>query len=114
MDLIQQIEKIKQSNNLILVEGKKDKRALENLGIENNILTINQPLYKIVEKIAEKSSRCILLTDLDSEGKRLYSKLRRDLQKYGVKINNEFRNFLFKETKLRQIEGLKASTKNII
>ncbi len=48
----------------------------------------------------------MILTDLDSEGKKLYGKLKKQLSNFGIKIDNELRDLLFK-TKLRQIEGMK-------
>jgi len=48
-----------------------------------------------------------LLTDLDKKGKELYGKLNSGLQRFGVRIDNNFREFLFKKTKIRQIEGLR-------
>ncbi len=102
------IERIKNSNTLVIVEGKKDKAALQKLGI-NNIMELNKkPLFAIVEEIADSNEECIILTDLDKEGKQIYAKLNSNLQKNGVKINNKFREFLFKHTKLRQIEGIKT------
>ena len=102
------IEKIKNSNILVIVEGKKDKIALEKLGV-NNIIELNKkPIFQIVEEIANSNEECIILTDLDKEGKQLYSKLNSDLQRHGVKVNNKFREFLFKSTKLRQIEGINS------
>lgn len=98
------IEHIKQENLLVLVEGIKDKRALEELGIKN-VLTLKKALYAMVEQIAEQANEVVLLTDLDEEGKKLYHRLSNDLQKHGVKINNDLREFLFK-TELRHIEGL--------
>ena len=49
----------------------------------------------------------VMLVDLDKEGKKLYGRLRHDLMRHRVKIDDKFREFLFKETKLRQIEGLR-------
>src|SRR3989338_9297625 len=100
------IEKIKYSNTVIIVEGKKDKEALNKLGIMNIVELTKKPLFQIVEEIANNNKEIIILTDLDKKGKELYGKLSRDFHKYGIKINNELRNFLFKNTKLRQIEGL--------
>ncbi len=100
------IDKIKDSNILIIVEGKKDKAALKKLGISNIIELDKKPLFKIVEEVYESSKECIILTDLDKEGKKIYGKLNHDLQARGIKINNELRHFLFKGTKLRQIEGI--------
>ena len=100
------IEKIKDSNTLIIVEGKKDRTALQKLGISNIVELNKKPLFQIVEDVADSNDECIILTDLDKEGKQLYSKLNSNLQKNGVKVDNKFRNFLFKHTKLRQIEGI--------
>ena len=100
------IDELKNSNKTILVEGKKDQIALNNLGI-NNIITLKQkPIYKVVEEISENSKEVIILTDLDAEGRKLYSKLKYGLQKHGIKIDNKFREFLFKKIKISQIEGI--------
>ncbi len=104
--LIAHLEKLKESNYLIIVEGKKDKSALEKFGINNVITLSRKPLFSIIEEIVKLGKEVIILTDLDMEGKELYGKLNSGLQKFGVKVNNKFREFLFKETKLRQIEGL--------
>ena len=102
------INKIKRSNQLIIVEGKKDKKALQNFGLKNIIELNKRPLFEIIENISDKNEECIILTDLDKQGKELYGKLNSGLQQRGVKIDNNFRNFLFKNTKLRQIEGLET------
>lgn len=100
------IDKIKNSNILVIVEGKKDRAALQKLGI-NNIIELNKKsLFQIVEDITNSNDECIILTDLDKKGKELYGKLNSDLQRRGLKVNNKFREFLFKHTKLRQIEGI--------
>lgn len=99
------IQDLKKSDKLILVEGIKDKKALQLLGIRNTI-TIKQPLYQLIEEISSKTKECILLLDLDPEGKKLYSRLRHQLQKRGIKVDTKFREFLFKNTKLTHIEGL--------
>lgn len=88
----------------ILVEGIRDKKALQQLGIRNVIL-LNKPLYKLVEEISANHKEIIILTDLDKEGRHLYGKLRPQLEANGVKIDEYFREFLFKNTKLRHIEG---------
>ena len=87
---------------LVIVEGKKDRAALEKLGF-SNVIILNKPLYEVVEKINAK--RVLVLTDLDKEGKQIYAKLKKDLNKLGVVVDDRLRNLLFK-TELRQIEGL--------
>ena len=102
------IEKIKNSNILIIVEGKKDRAALQKLGINNITELTKKPLFQIVEEVSSSNKECMILTDLDKKGKEIYGKLNSNLQKHGVKVNNKFREFLFRHTKLRQIEGITA------
>lgn len=100
------IGKIRDSDILVIVEGKKDRAALGKLGIKNIIELSKKPIFQIVEDIADSNKECVILTDLDREGKELYSKFSSSLQKYGVKVDNRLREFLFRNTKLRQIEGI--------
>ncbi len=100
---------------LIIVEGKKDRAALNRLGLAN-IITLEGPQYKNVERIAElaaSAKRAVILTDLDPEGKKLYSRLKKDLGEHGIEIDDRFREFLFRKTKLRQIEGLDTYIQNL-
>jgi len=98
------IEKLRYCNKLIIVEGKKDKKALEDLGI-NNIITFSNTPYFHIENIQEKE--VVILTDLDRYGKKLYSILSKGLQKRKVKIDHKFREFLFKNTRITHIESIK-------
>ena len=97
---------IKRRNLLVIVEGKKDRLALQTFGINNIVELSKKPLFEIVEYILSFNQECIILTDLDKKGRELYSKLSSDLQKHGIKIDNKFRYFLFRHTKLRQVEGV--------
>ena len=105
-DLQDWITALKTSQQLIVVEGIKDKKALTYYGITNIITASNKPSYLITEEIANKTDECVLLLDLDKQGKKLFSILRHTLQKRGIKINNRYRNFLFSNTNLSHIEGL--------
>ena len=106
VSLNEMIEKIIDSDALVIVEGKKDSAALRKLGIANIIELSKKPIYGIVEEIAGKTNDCIILTDLDRKGKELFGKLNEGLQRHGVRVDNTFREFLFRHTKLRQIEGI--------
>lgn len=112
-ELTQWIEKVKTSDKIIIVEGKEDKAALKRLGITEIVQLNKKPLYKIVEGLIEQGKQVIILTDLDKKGKQLYGKLNHDLQRFGVKVDNKFRHFLFRKTKLRQIEGLDSYIERI-
>lgn len=106
LDLDQWIARLVEEQPVILVEGPKDKASLAKLGLENIMTLKGKPLFKVVERVAAETSECLILTDLDEEGKKLYGVLRAGLQQHGVKVDDRFRHFLFKETELRQLEGL--------
>ncbi len=102
------LEKIQ--NKPIIVEGKKDKIALENLGCKN-IITLNGSnagFHNLIEKLPENCKEVVILTDLDKKGKQLYHRIKKILTMNKIKIDDKFRVYLFKETKIRQIEGLKS------
>lgn len=105
-ELDQWLQRLVEEQPFIIVEGIKDKQSLHKLGLENVLTLRGKPLYKVVERVARLTDRCLILTDLDREGKKLYARLKADLQKHGIRVDDRFRNFLFKETDLRQIEGL--------
>lgn len=98
------LEKLKNSKKLIIVEGKKDKLSLEELGVKNIVSISRKPLYSFIEGINAKE--VIILTDLDKTGRKLYSVLKHNLQAKGIKIDAYFREYLFKHSKITQIEGL--------
>ena len=106
--LLKEIEKAKEY--LIIVEGKKDKAALEKLGFEN-IFIIHETGQSIQEKIEQILSLCkkrqkiCILTDFDKKGKTLYLLLKSKLQEAGARLNNSLRGELLK-AKLSHIEGL--------
>lgn len=106
------LQKLSLSGKPIIVEGKKDRKALQELGLQNKISILDKPLFVVVEEVAATTKEIVLLTDLDGEGKALYGKLNRQLQSLGVQVDNSFRNFLFRKTKFRQIEALKNSGLN--
>lgn len=98
------LEKLRDSKKLIIVEGKKDRLVLKRLGVTNVISISRKPLYSFIDIIDAKE--VIILTDLDRTGKKLYSILKHNLQAKGIKIDNYFREYLFKKSKITQIEGL--------
>ncbi len=101
--LMEELSLLKNSETVV-VEGTHDKKALQTFGIRN-VITLIQPRYKVIEACKKEA---VILTDLDAEGKKIYAELKNELLRGGVKINDRFRNFLLKQTQLRQIEGLET------
>ena len=101
-ELLEELKLIK--DKPVIVEGINDVKALEELGF-TNVTPLNGALYQVIERF-EDEDEVVILTDLDKEGKKIYGRLAKGFAKRGVKVNDNVRNILFKETKLRQIEGL--------
>jgi len=101
--LIEWAHALRSSKKCILVEGRKDKRALEQLGIEKIIMFSNAPHHSL-ETIEEKE--VVILTDLDRHGKKLYKIAKQNLQARGIKIDRKFREFLLRETTITHIESI--------
>ncbi len=104
------LHNLNETRAAIIVEGKKDKAALERLGVDaGRIIMLNKnALFAVAESVAAEYGAAAILTDLDGEGKKLYGRLNTALQRLGVKVDNRLRNFLFRNTKIRQVEGLAA------
>lgn len=66
----------------IIVEGKKDKKALVEMGFDGEIITLHsgKSLYEFSESIANRFKKVVLLIDWDEKGEELYSKIGENLQ----------------------------------
>ena len=102
-NLKEEIRKLEEKGIPVIVEGKKDKRAMESLGLRNILMLDGRPLFDICESIQAKE--VAILTDLDTEGRKLYSSIYKTLVRRGIKVDNKLRLMLFK-AKLSHIEGL--------
>ncbi|MBU2589921.1 MAG: toprim domain-containing protein [Nanoarchaeota archaeon] len=105
-EIIEELEKLKDS--LVIVEGKKDKKALEKFGLKNILMLEGNAIFEVIEKV---DSEVAILTDLDSKGKELYKRLQSKLTKRGVKINNKLRHLLLRSD-LKVIEGIDTFLKS--
>ncbi len=66
----------------IIVEGKRDKKALKEIGFDGQIITIHsgKSIYEFSENIANRFEKVVLLIDWDEKGEELYSKIGENLQ----------------------------------
>ena len=110
--LTDEIEKLKLSEKAIIVEGIKDREALQKLGLKN-IFVLSAPIFKVCENVAKKHGEVVILTDLDKEGKLLYSKIKEGITNLGIKIDESFRDALSR-TKLVHVQGLDTYIENLM
>lgn len=61
----------------IVVEGKRDKKALREIGFDGQIIILHrgQSLYEFSESIMERFDKVVLLMDWDEKGEELYAKV---------------------------------------
>ena len=82
----------------IVVEGKKDAQALEELGIIGTIYTVKTGGKSFLEATAEIEAlgarEVILLLDFDRRGREGTERLQRDLERSKIKVNVRFRREL--------------------
>lgn len=99
----------KSQKYLVVVEGKKDKKALEELGFPF-IFVLNEDGKSLHEKIEEieelagKKKVCVL-TDLDKKGKQLYLLMKKELSMRNVRMDNTLRGILL-GNHVSHVEGL--------
>jgi len=79
---------------VVLVEGKRDKEALERFDIEPVYTMRGKKFYDIGEELSEKFKGVVILTDLDRTGEEIYRKLTKILESYGLKVDGSFREDL--------------------
>jgi 5S rRNA maturation endonuclease (ribonuclease M5) len=91
----------------IVVEGKKDKKALRNLGILGKIIVYNKgkSLANFCDWIANSYTAVIILTDWDRRGGMLCHRMM-ELFKGRVDYNTKFREVFAKQTMTKTVEGL--------
>ncbi len=104
------IENIKNEKFLVVVEGKRDKKVLMELGIENVIT-----LYELINEanLFLNHKKAIILTDNDKKGKKLYKFVRRILESEGIIINDLYRIRFFRYFKTVRIEDLEYRLEDI-
>jgi 5S rRNA maturation endonuclease (ribonuclease M5) len=89
--LIEDINNLGAKGYIVIVEGKKDRAALEGIGLRIPILLYNEPGFH--NKIIEREIRgVIILTDWDKEGKELNRKISDELRNLGIRVDQYYRN----------------------
>jgi len=105
--VIEVLEKIKKEDKAIpvIVEGRKDMKALRSLGIERKIIRIKKGkrIFRIIEGLRDDYDKVIILTDWDSTGGKLCYKIKKACESNDINYDVEYRRqiikFLKKEVK---------------
>ena len=76
---------------LVIVEGKRDKKALKSLGVKNIIAINGRPLYEVAEIASKSKKEIVILTDFDKKGREIEKGLKNLLQRYRKHPNSKLR-----------------------
>jgi len=110
--LVEEIEGLKEEaeGSAIIVEGKRDKKALRFLGLDEDYVLVNGehrvPIVEQCERIRDSYERAILFVDIDRAGNALAKKLRHHLSQMGVKLVEKYRISLLKKLDTEQVEHI--------
>ncbi|MCC7570450.1 toprim domain-containing protein [Candidatus Micrarchaeota archaeon] len=102
-------------NNYVVVEGKKDKDALKNIGCRN-IIPIQGKKFEQIENLFKKidSEKIIILTDMDKEGERLAKELENICRSTSKYCNTQIRKQLSGLLKLQYWETIDKKIERFI
>jgi 5S rRNA maturation endonuclease (ribonuclease M5) len=79
---------------VVVVEGPRDVEALRSLAFEGRIEVcshVGLSDVELCEKVALDADSVLLLTDFDEEGLLMYNRLKKVLERRGVKVEEGFR-----------------------
>lgn len=103
LDFVSSLSRVSK-NSAVLVEGKRDREALDLLGVRN-VFTIAGIRLTDLPDILEDYRNVVLLFDLDKHGEKLTQKVKAILIKEGYILIEEFRNRL-KDLGIIHVEDL--------
>ena len=94
----------------VIVEGRKDERALREMGLSGTVLRLDtgKSVFNFCEGLRGEYDRVIILTDWDRRGGRLARALREGLMANGISYDVELRKqiaFLVRK-EVKDVEGL--------
>jgi 5S rRNA maturation endonuclease (ribonuclease M5) len=112
------IEEMDDSVDAVIVEGVRDKAALEELGITKEIVMCSsRPDTEFVDYLSSRYKRVTILTDYDRAGKSVNKRLIARLERAGVKVDNQYRErigWILGLRGMKDIESVNSLKKRII
>ncbi|ASJ00195.1 toprim domain-containing protein [Thermococcus gorgonarius] len=99
------IDKLREFEGAIIVEGPRDEVALRNLGVRAEIIRLSRLPLAEIALIASRYHEVMILTDFDKKGEELAKKLLWYLEGYPCRVDAETRRELRKILK-KDIKGI--------
>jgi len=100
-DLVKELNDLSEEGAAVLVEGKRDAKALTGLGYHGPLYTVAILTSNAAqrERLRKEVKKMVVLTDLDAEGRRLASRYVKFLSKEGIRTSLAQRRRLSKATR---------------
>jgi 5S rRNA maturation endonuclease (ribonuclease M5) len=100
-DFVKELNDLSSEGAAVLVEGKRDEKALAGLGYSGPIFTVAILTANVAsrEKLRQRVGKMIILTDMDTEGRRLAARYVKFLKKEGVAVSLAQRRRLSKASR---------------
>jgi 5S rRNA maturation endonuclease (ribonuclease M5) len=100
-DLVKELNDLSEEGAAVLVEGKRDARAMAGLGYSGPVFTVSILTSNAAhrEKLRKEVNKMIVLTDLDSEGRRLAARYMKFLSQEGISASLAQRRRLSKASR---------------
>ena len=118
LDLLLQELRERPNNCTLLVEGRKDKAALWVLGVEGDVMPIQngRRIFQVAEELAREGREAIILTDWDRKGGQFCRLLKQALKACGVPYDDAKRAKLARLSKkeIKDVESLPAFMSRLV
>ncbi len=99
----------------VIVEGRKDEEALQELGFDRKIIRIKtgRSIFRIIERLRGKHEKVIILTDWDSSGRRLCHKIKKACEANTIMYDVQYRKQIIKYVKkeIKDVESIPSFIK---
>lgn len=114
--ILAEIQELLDDGAVIIVEGMKDRFALNELGISGQIiLASHPPLLRLADDLSRKADTVIILTDWDPKGNEMANKIFKYLRASGTKPNARLRGRLKKlvQNEINDVENIDGYIKTL-
>lgn len=115
-ELVQELLQQSEEGAAIIVEGKRDRRALRELGVTGPVkLGTQKSLLELSEEIAREYDKVIVLTDWDENGDKLARLIAEFLSNAGAAVNTDIRQRIkaLVKKRIKDIESLNTHLYNL-
>ncbi|MBC2699036.1 MAG: DNA primase [ANME-2 cluster archaeon] len=114
--LILELQQMSDKGAVIIVEGKRDRKALRALGITGDIeLGTKKSILVFCEDVAREYNNVIVLTDWDEKGDKLASLMEGYLRSTSAAVNMDIRKKIknLVQKRIKDIESLDTHISNL-